>query len=88
MSKLFVLAGIKYFQIIDGSFFVPYASCLKNLSKVVLLVCNGMLSRIYRRYSFIIALPRCFPKASAKVMQVFELANKLKSFFVKKARKN
>jgi hypothetical protein len=35
-----------------------------------------------------IALPRCFPKASAKVMQVFEPANKLESFFVKKARKN
>ena len=46
-----------------------------------------MLSRIYRCCPFITALPRCFPKASAKVMQVFELANKLESFFVKKREK-
>jgi hypothetical protein len=30
------------------------------------------------------ALPRCFPKASAKVMQVFELAKKSHLFFQEK----
>ena len=42
-----------------------------------------MLSRIYCRISFVTALPRCFPKASAKVRQILELTNNSKLFFEK-----
>ena len=86
MSKLFVLAGIKYFQIIDGSFFVPYASCLKNLSKVVLLVCNGMLSRIYRCSSVITAVTALLPESECKGSTIF-YTNKLFPLIFSKNRK-
>ena len=74
------------FQIIDGSFFVPYASCLSKARLYCLSVWNDVkdLSCLSSRT----ALPRCLPKASAKVMQVFEMTNKSESFFVIKARKN
>ena len=64
----------KLFQIIDGSFFVPYASCLSKARLYCLSVWNDVKD-LYCP-SFHIALPRCFPKASAKVMQLFKMTNK------------
>ena len=82
---MFVLAGIKYFQIIDGSFFVPYASCLiKKLSKVVLLVCNGMLSRIYRACRSLTAVTALLPESECKGKANFGTGKQILSFFSKK----
>ena len=44
--------------------------------------CQGSIVAIAR-----IALPRCFPKASAKVRQIFELTNYLQVFFQKNREK-
>ena len=46
-----------------------------------------MLSRIYRCCPFITALPRCFPKASAKVVLFFISTNFYYLFFQKNAKK-
>ena len=87
---MFVLAGKLYLNyLIDGSFFVPYFTLysLFNFSnKDRCTAClYGMVSRIIMLSQ--LALPRCFPKASAKVVQLFETANKSKKKFAKKIEK-
>ena len=72
---------------IDGSFFVPYFTlilCPIFTNKDRCTAClYGMVSRIIM-LSFSTALPRCFPKASAKVVLFFISANKWRNFFAKK----
>ena len=75
--------------LIDGSFFVPYFTLfsLFNFSnKDRCTAClYGMVSRIIMLSQ--LALPRCFPKASAKVRQIFEPANFFEDFFKKSREK-
>ena len=66
---------------IDGSFFVPYFTLISlsdfsNKDRCTACL-YGMVSRIIM-LSFSTALPRCFPKASAKVVLFFISANYLK----------
>ena len=65
---------------IDGSFFVPYFTLISlsdfsNKDRCTACL-YGMVSRIIVLSST--ALPRCFPKASAKVVLFFISANYLK----------
>ena len=83
---MFVLAGkFVLSNLIDGSFFVPYFTLiLYSISRtktVVLLVCMEWFQG--SSCSHKTALPRCFPKASAKVVQLFLTAN----YFDKKITK-
>ena len=75
---------------IDGSFFVPYFTLISlsdfsNKDRCTACL-YGMVSRIIM-LSFSTALPRCFPKASAKVVLFFISANYLEIFFEKSREK-
>ena len=75
---------------IDGSFFVPYFTLISlsdfsNKDRCTACL-YGMVSRIIM-LSFFIALPRCFPKASAKVKQIFISANYFEDFLQKSREK-